>query len=110
MPVARLGSRGDTAMAQIHHFDHGWITPTVSYVLSVLGSLLGLTCAVRLRAAQSRGERTLWLILAAVAIGGTAIWSMHFVAMMGFSVVGSPIRYDVGLTVASAIIAVLAVG
>ena len=20
-------------MAQIHHFDHGWITPTVSYVL-----------------------------------------------------------------------------
>jgi len=97
-------------MAEIHHFDHGWITPTVSYVLSVLGSLLGLTCAVRLRAAQSRGERTLWLILAAVAIGGTAIWSMHFVAMMGFSVVGSPIRYDVGLTVASAIIAVLAVG
>jgi len=24
-------------MAQIHHFDHGWITPTVSYALSVLG-------------------------------------------------------------------------
>ena len=36
-------------MAEIHHLDHGWITPTVSYVLSVLGSLLGLTCAVRLR-------------------------------------------------------------
>jgi NO-binding membrane sensor protein with MHYT domain len=35
---------------------------------------------------------------------------MHFVAMLGFSVVGSPIRYDVGLTAASAIIAVAAVG
>ena len=97
-------------MAQIHHFDHGWITPTVSYVLSVLGSMLGLTCAVRLRSAASRGERTWWLVLASVAIGGTAIWSMHFVAMMGFSVVGTPIRYDVGLTAASAIIAVVAVG
>ena len=97
-------------MAQIHHFDHGWITPTLSYVLSVLGSLLGLTLAVRFRTAHTNGERTWWLILAAVAIGGTAIWSMHFVAMMGFSVVGTPIRYDVGLTVASAIIAIVTVG
>jgi NO-binding membrane sensor protein with MHYT domain len=96
-------------MAHIHHFDHGWITPTVSYVLSVLGSMLGLTCAVRLRAAQGRGERIWWLILASIALGGTAIWSMHFVAMMGFSVVGTPIRYDVGLTIASAIIPIIAV-
>lgn len=96
-------------MAQIHHFDHGWVTPTVSYVLSVLGSSLGLTCAVRLRAAASRGERIWWLVLASISIGGTAIWSMHFVAMMGFSVVGTPIRYDVGLTAASAVLAVAAV-
>jgi NO-binding membrane sensor protein with MHYT domain len=97
-------------MATIHHFDHGWITPTVSYVLSVLGSMLGLTCAIRFRSAVGRGERVWWLVLASVAIGGTAIWSMHFVAMMGFSVVGTPIRYDVGLTAASALIAVFAVG
>ncbi|GAA2630328.1 MHYT domain-containing protein [Paractinoplanes durhamensis] len=97
-------------MAQIHHFDHGWITPTVSYLLSVLGSLLGLTLAVRFRTAKGSGERTWWLILSALAIGGTAIWSMHFVAMMGFSVTGTPIRYDVGLTAASAIIAIVAVG
>lgn len=97
-------------MAQIHHFDHGWITPFVSYVLSVLGSLLGLICAVRLRAAPSRGWRIWWLSLAAVAIGGTGIWTMHFVAMLGFSVVGLPIRYDVALTAASALIAVVTVG
>jgi NO-binding membrane sensor protein with MHYT domain len=96
-------------MAQIHHFDHGWITPTISYLLSVLGSLLGLTLAVRFRSARSNAERVWWLVLAAIAIGGTAIWSMHFVAMMGFSVVGTPIRYDVGLTAASAIIAMVAV-
>jgi NO-binding membrane sensor protein with MHYT domain len=97
-------------MAEIHHLNHGWVTPTVSYALSVLGSLLGLVCAVRLRSAPTRAGRIWWLVLAAVAIGGTGIWSMHFVAMLGFSVVGSPIRYDIGLTAASAIIAVVAVG
>ena len=97
-------------MATIHHFDHGWITPTVSYVLSVLGSTLGLTCAVRFRSATARGERIWWIVLASLSIGGTAIWSMHFVAMMGFTVTGTPIRYDVGLTAASAILAVIAVG
>ncbi|MGX6602310.1 MHYT domain-containing protein [Micromonosporaceae bacterium Da 78-11] len=97
-------------MAQIHHFDHGWITPTVSYILSVLGSMLGLTSAIRLRSATGGGERAWWLILASLALGGTAIWSMHFVAMMGFSVDGTPIRYDLPLTSASAVIAVVAVG
>jgi NO-binding membrane sensor protein with MHYT domain len=97
-------------MAQIHHLDHGWITPTASYLLSVLGSLLGLVCAIRFRSAPSTGGRVWWLVLAAVAIGGTGIWTMHFVAMLGFSVVGLPIRYDVGLTAASAVLAVVAVG
>lgn len=97
-------------MAEIHHFQHGWVTPTVSYILSVLGSLLGLICAVRLRQAPTAGWRAWWLTMAALAIGGTGIWTMHFVAMMGFSVVGLPIRYDVGLTAASAGLAIGAVG
>ncbi|MEV0895824.1 MHYT domain-containing protein [Actinoplanes sp. NPDC049802] len=97
-------------MAQIHHFEYGALTPTVSYILSVLGSLLGLTSAVRLRSSRSNGERFWWLALAAVAIGATGIWSMHFVAMLGFDVDGTPIRYDIGLTVASAIIALASVG
>ncbi|GGN67752.1 membrane protein [Actinoplanes lobatus] len=97
-------------MAQIHHFEYGALTPTVSYILSVLGSLLGLTSAVRLRSARSGGERFWWLTLAAVAIGATGIWSMHFVAMLGFDVDGTPIRYDIGLTVASAVIALASVG
>ncbi|HEU4348599.1 MAG TPA: MHYT domain-containing protein [Actinoplanes sp.] len=97
-------------MAEIHHLQYGWVTPSISYVLSVLGSLLGLTCAVRLRNAPTIGGRIWWLTLAAVAIGGTGIWTMHFVAMLGFRVVGSPIRYDVSLTAVSAILAVVTVG
>jgi NO-binding membrane sensor protein with MHYT domain len=97
-------------MAEIHHFEYGWITPTLSYALSVLGSLLGLTCAVRVREAPNAAQRAWWLMLAAWAIGGTAIWSMHFMAMLGFSVVDHQIRYDVATTAASALIAVVVVG
>ncbi|WP_327028287.1 signal protein [Micromonospora sp. NBC_01740] len=97
-------------MAEINHFEYGWITPALSYVLSVLGSALGLICAGRIRTAGSAGQRAWWGTLAAWAIGGTAIWTMHFMAMLGFAVEGTRIRYDVPITVASAMIAVIAVG
>ncbi|WFE55800.1 MHYT domain-containing protein [Micromonospora sp. WMMD712] len=97
-------------MAEINHFEYGWITPALSYALSVLGSFLGLVCAGRIRAAATTGQRVWWGTLAAWAIGGTAIWSMHFMAMLGFAVEGTRIRYDVPITVASALIAVVAVG
>lgn len=96
-------------MTDINHFEYGVVTPTLSYAISVLGSLLGLVCAKRVRDATTPGQRAWWLILAAWAIGGTAIWTMHFIAMLGFSVTGSQVRYDVPLTVASAVVAVAAV-
>ncbi|MFI5494118.1 MHYT domain-containing protein [Actinoplanes sp. NPDC051859] len=95
---------------EIHHFEHGWLTPTASYLLSVLGALLGLSCARRLRAATTTGGRAWWLSLSAFALGATGIWTMHFVALLGFTVPGTPIRYDLSLTVASAAVAVVAVG
>jgi NO-binding membrane sensor protein with MHYT domain len=97
-------------MAHIDQFGYGWITPALSYALSVLGSVLGLICAQRAREATATAQRAWWLMLAAWAIGGTAIWSMHFMAMLGFSVTGAPIRYDIGLTAASALIAIVMVG
>jgi len=97
-------------MAEIHHFTYGWVTPVLAYALSVLGSLLGLTCAVRVREVPSPRRRAWWLILAAFAIGGTGIWVMHFMAMLGFAVVGSQIRYDVSETAASAVVAIWVVG
>lgn len=51
-----------------------------------------------------RGRRG-WLIAAAVAIGGTGIWVMHFIAMLGFSIHGATIRYNVPITLLSAAIA-----
>src|SRR5262245_17789574 len=76
--------------------------------MSFLGSLLGLVLTARSR--ESRGlARARWLVLAAVAIGGTGIWLMHFMAMLGFDVPGSIVRYDVRTTALSLVIAIVIV-
>jgi NO-binding membrane sensor protein with MHYT domain len=97
-------------VAEIDHFAYGSITPILAYALSVLGSLLGLVCAVRVRDVPAGPARIKWLVQAAFAIGGTGIWVMHFMAMLGFAVVGGQIRYDIALTAVSAVVAVLVVG
>ncbi|MEV6927946.1 MHYT domain-containing protein [Dactylosporangium sp. NPDC051485] len=97
-------------MDQLHHFTYGAITPIFAYAMSFLGSLLGLVSTARARAAQDTRRRAWLLVLAAWAIGGTGIWVMHFMAMVGFSVQDSPLRYDVPTTVASFFIAVVTVG
>lgn len=97
-------------MSEVHHFAYGPITPILAYAISVLGSLLGLTCTKRVRQATTAASKVWWLLLAAWALGGTAIWTMHFMAMLGFAVVDSPIRYDVGTTALSAVVAVVVVG
>ncbi|WP_054814139.1 MHYT domain-containing protein [Nocardia arizonensis] len=94
-------------MLEIHHFSYGWLTPALAYIMSFVGSLLGLQCAAR---ARSGGNRLLWPALAALAIGGTGIWVMHFIAMLGFSIDTAQIRYDVPVTLLSAVAAVVVVG
>ncbi|MFI8528619.1 MHYT domain-containing protein, partial [Promicromonospora sukumoe] len=37
----------------------------------------------------------MWLVLGAIALGGLGVWVPHFIAMLGFSVSGVTIRYDV---------------
>ncbi|MGH3173440.1 MAG: MHYT domain-containing protein, partial [Streptosporangiaceae bacterium] len=49
------------------------------------------------------------LTLAALAIGTTGIWVMHFIAMLGFSIPGQTIRYNIPFTILSMVIAVLVV-
>ncbi|NUR73075.1 MAG: signal protein [Hamadaea sp.] len=96
--------------AEVHHFTYGPITPILAYAVSVLGSLLGLTCTARARRLDPGARRGGWLMLAAWAIGGTGIWTMHFMAMLGFGVAGAALRFDIPITVASAVLAVGVVG
>lgn len=97
-------------MADLDHFTYGWLTPALAYGLSFLGSLLGLIATARARSAVDNGSRARWLVLAAWAIGGTGIWVMHFMAMIGFTVPGLSMRYDVPITLASWITAIVVVG
>lgn len=95
-------------MGHMDHASFGWLTPTLSYVMACVGSALGLRCTVRALATTGPSRRN-WLITAASALG-TGIWTMHFVAMLGFGVSGTEIRYNVPLTVLSLIVAMLVVG
>jgi NO-binding membrane sensor protein with MHYT domain len=54
--------------------------------------------------------RARWLTLAALSIGTTGIWVMHFIAMLGFAIPGESIRYNVPVTILSMVIAVVVVG
>jgi NO-binding membrane sensor protein with MHYT domain len=96
-------------MLTAHNFSYGLITPVLGYLMSCLGAFLGLRCTSRARAATGR-ERLRWLLLAALSIGTTGIWVMHFIAMLGYTVPGQVIHYNVLITIASMLIAVVVVG
>ncbi|MEO3871508.1 MHYT domain-containing protein [Nonomuraea sp. B12E4] len=96
-------------MTDVNHFTYGLLTPLLAYVMSCIGSMLGLRLTAQAHASRG-GARVRWLLGAAVSIGGTGIWVMHFVAMMGFEVEGTQIKYDVWLTAASAVVAIVVVG
>jgi NO-binding membrane sensor protein with MHYT domain len=93
-------------MLPVHNFSYGLLTPALGYVMSVLGCFLGLRCTTRARVLRG-AARLRWLLLAAVSIGLTGVWVMHFIAMLGFTIPGETITYDVPVTVISAIVAVV---
>jgi NO-binding membrane sensor protein with MHYT domain len=95
-------------MLPVHNFQFGLLTPVPAYLFSCLGAFLGLRCTTRARAC-SGAARARWLLLAAVSIGTTGIWVMHFVAMLGFAIPGETIRYNVPVTALSMLIAVTVV-
>ncbi|MEV5958135.1 MHYT domain-containing protein [Streptomyces sp. NPDC051987] len=94
-------------MGHLDHATFGWLTPVLSYVMACIGAALGLRCTVRALGSTGRSRRN-WLLTAASALG-TGIWTMHFVAMLGFGVSGTDIRYDVPLTILSLLVAVVVV-
>ncbi|WP_224282928.1 MHYT domain-containing protein, partial [Streptomyces sp. LS1784] len=95
-------------MGEIHHADHGWVTPAVSYFVACLGAFVALRSARWALVSQGR-TRAVWLLFASTSLGA-GIWSMHFIAMLGFSVTGAEISYRPGLTVLSLLVAVTVVG
>jgi PAS domain S-box-containing protein len=79
----------------------------LSCVIAVFASFASLNLAGRIRTSTG-GAQVLWLCSAAIALGG-GIWSMHFVAMLAFSMPVA-ISYDFLWTSASMLLAIVAVG
>ena len=96
-------------MVSVDNFTYGLLNPALAFAMSCVGGYLGLRC-VTLARAYTGLARARWLGLAAVAIGAVGIWAMHFIAMLGFTVPGEPILYDVPQTVGSMLLAVAVVG
>lgn len=89
-------------------FSYGLVTPVVAFIMACLGSALGLRCTTR--SVHGTGSyKPGWLALGATSIG-SGIWTMHFIAMMGFSVAEAPISYNRSITFASLVVAIVMVG
>jgi NO-binding membrane sensor protein with MHYT domain len=95
-------------LGHINHAVYGWVTPAISYLTACLGALVALRATRWALLSEGRTRRN-WLAFGAVSLG-TGIWSMHFIAMLGFAVSGAEIRFDVPLTVLSLIVSILVVG
>ncbi|HEY1072886.1 MHYT domain-containing protein [Brevundimonas sp.] len=75
----------------------------LSFLVAVFAAWTALDLFQQVRSRQGAG-RLAWLATAATAMGG-GIWSMHFIAMLGFDP-GAPVRYDLTLSVVSFLLAV----
>ncbi|MGH8260489.1 MAG: MHYT domain-containing protein, partial [Steroidobacteraceae bacterium] len=84
----------------------------LSYVVAVLASHVTLSLAQRLRpslgASRAARPHGAWIAGGAFAMG-TGIWSMHFIGMLAFHL-PIEVAYDVRLTAASYVIAVVVCG
>jgi NO-binding membrane sensor protein with MHYT domain len=87
---------------------HDSVLVTLSVVLAAVASYTALDLASRVRAATG-WPRHAWLTAAAATMGG-GIWSMHFVAMLAYSMPAIPVHYHLDLTLLSLAFPILVTG
>src|SRR5919107_2691680 len=80
----------------------------LSILVATVTSYTALDLAGRIRACAGLAWYA-WLVTDAVAMGG-GIWSMHFVAMLAFSMPGMEVHYHLGLTLVSLVLPILVTG
>lgn len=83
-----------------------WLT-LLTFGVSAVGMFVGLACAVNGR--RSVRFRPVWIAAAAVSIGGIGVWLASTVSLLGISIPGHILRYDVSDLTLSLVFAVAAV-
>lgn len=91
------------------HGHHNEALVFLALLIAAVTSYTALDLAGRFGAAATRSARATWLAGAAFSLGG-GIWSMHFVAMLAYSMPGMQPSYAPGLTALSFFLAVGATG
>jgi NO-binding membrane sensor protein with MHYT domain len=84
-----------------------WRLVVLSYIVAVVASYTALDLAGRVTASRGRARRV-WLFGGAFAMGA-GIWSMHFTAMLAFSL-PIPVTYDAPMVLLSLVAAMIASG
>ena len=85
---------------------NSWVV-ALSLLVAILASYTALDLASRITASAGAAAAA-WLLGGAFAMG-MGIWSMHFIGMLAFSL-PIPMAYDVGITIASMLIAIVVSG
>jgi diguanylate cyclase len=76
----------------------------LSIVVAIFVSYTALSLSARVARAKGGSNSGVWVAGGALAMG-CGIWSMHFIGMLAFSL-PIPLTYDLGLTIASLVIAI----
>lgn len=87
------------------HCIHDPLLVVLSYLVSVLGSFTALQLAIAIPGARTFGQRVGAIFFSGAAMGGGAIWAMHFIAMLACRM-DIPVSYDLQMTTQSAAIAI----
>src|SRR5262245_25284568 len=87
--------------------EHDWRLVALAAVVCFLASVTAISLFHRGRAASGR-TRLAWALTGGLA-SGCGIWATHFIAMLAYTP-GTPIAYDIRLTVLSLVVAVIATG
>jgi signal transduction histidine kinase/ActR/RegA family two-component response regulator len=87
----------------VQHHDAGLVW--LAGLVCLLGSYTAFSMMARLYAPRSRYP---WVIAAAV-VTGCGAWATHLIALLAFQP-GVPVAYDIGMTVASGVIAIMGCG
>jgi signal transduction histidine kinase len=72
---------------------HNHLLVVLSVLIAIFASYTALDLANAVTSARGKA-RLAWLAGGSVAMG-VGIWSMHFIAMLAFSIAGIPIAYDI---------------
>ncbi|EPJ55860.1 MAG: hypothetical protein OFPI_02400 [Osedax symbiont Rs2] len=99
-----LNSNTDLLLALNTDYNY-WIV-LASYVVAWIGAYAGLSTIPSMRYSESVVAKRLWLFGGSLAMG-CAIWSMHFVAMLAFSL-PVEVHHNIGLTALSVLPAIAA--